>query len=141
VAETSLRGRCLCGAVHYESGPPVSRAAFCHCESCRRASGAHIVAWTTVRRDGYTITRGMPREFGSSPPVRRTFCGDCGTPLTYSHTEAPDTVDVTIATVDDPGAIAPIDHLWMEDAVAWDRPCDGLPQYRTTRAAAEPFGG
>lgn len=128
-----LTGRCLCGAVRYECGRPVSQAAFCHCESCRRAAGAHVVAWMTVKRDGFRYTQGAPREFASSPPVVRAFCGGCGTPLTYWNKGSADSIDVTVSTLDEPGAIAPTDHIWMEDAIAWDRPADGLRQHQKTR--------
>ena len=132
-------GRCLCGAVRYECGEPVSKPALCHCESCRRAAGAHVVAWATVRRADYRITQGAPRSFASSPPVIRTLCERCGTQLTYWHQDAADFIDVTLASLDDPSALVPADHLWMEDAAAWDHPGDGLPQWRTSRAAKLPF--
>ncbi len=132
-------GGCLCGAVRYECGEPVSAAVLCHCESCRRAAAAHAVAWMTVRRSAFSLAGVEPREYASSPAVVRTFCGACGTPLTYWHKDAAELIDVTIASLDDPGAIVPTEHLWMEDAPAWDRPGDGLPQYRTSRQAAEPF--
>jgi hypothetical protein len=122
-------GRCLCGAVTYECGPPVINPSFCHCESCRRAAGAHVVAWATVKRDSFRITTGSPRSYASSPPVTRQFCEHCGTPLTYSNAQWPDTIDVTIATLDDPNSIQPAEHIWMEDALSWDRPNDGLSQH------------
>ena len=31
-------------------------------------------------------------------------------------------------------AVAPADHIYMADAAAWDKPCDGLPQFLATRA-------
>lgn len=126
-------GRCLCGAVRYQCGEPVSTAAYCHCESCRRAAGAHAVVWATVKRADYRIAQGAPREFASSAAVVRTFCERCGTPLTYWHRESGETIDVTVASLDDSGAIAPTDHIWMEDAASWDRPGDGLPQWPRTR--------
>jgi hypothetical protein len=128
-------GRCLCGAVRYECGAPVSNAAVCHCESCRRAAGAHAVVWATVKRADYRITQGSPASFASSPPVIRTFCGHCGTQLTYWHQDSAETIDVTVASLDDPGVIAPTDHIWMEDAASWDRPGDELPQWPRSRSA------
>jgi hypothetical protein len=122
-------GRCLCGAVIYECGPPVIKPSFCHCESCRRAAGAHVVAWATVKRDSFRITTGSPRSYASSPPVTRQFCEHCGTPLTYSNSQWADTIDVTIATFDHPNSVQPAEHIWMEDALSWDRPNDGLSQY------------
>jgi hypothetical protein len=131
-----LRGGCLCRAVRYECATPIESVALCHCESCRRASGAHVVAWLTVRAAALHFTQGSPRDFASSQPVRRTFCPECGSPLTYRHQDSGDCVDVTVATLDDPSAVAPEYHVWMEDAVRWEPACDGLPRYRTSHSAA-----
>jgi hypothetical protein len=125
----------MCGAIRYECSGPIESVALCHCESCRRVSGAHIVAWLTVRADGLKFTQGSPREFASSAPVLRTFCAQCGTPLTYRHRDSPASIDVTVATLDDPNSVAPEYHVWMEDAVRWERGCDALPRYQTSRAA------
>jgi hypothetical protein len=75
------------------------------------------------------LVRGQLRSFVSSPAVTRQFCDHCGTPVTYSNTADPTTVDVTIATLDRPDAMEPVDHVWMEDAACWDRPADGRPQH------------
>jgi hypothetical protein len=129
----TFSGRCLCGAVRYECGAPVVTPCLCHCESCRRASGAHAVAWATVACDTFKVLSGTLRSYASSPPVLRQFCERCGTPLTYWNQGSPETIDITVATLDSPGAMAPVDHIWMEDAVAWDRPQDGLPQFPRSR--------
>jgi hypothetical protein len=126
-------GRCLCGAVTYQCAAPVIPPCFCHCESCRRASGSHVVAWATVARATFRILTGPVRSFASSPPVLRQFCQQCGTPLTYSNEQWPDTIDITITTLDRPGAMRPIEHIWMEDALEWDHPNDGLSQFTRSR--------
>jgi len=127
-----LTGRCLCGAVSYQCGAPVIPPCLCHCESCRRASGAHAVAWATVARGTFRIN-GAVRSFASSPPVLRQFCERCGTPLTYWNQSSPDTIGITIATLDRAVAPEPADHIWMEDALSWDRPHDGRPQFARSR--------
>jgi len=132
---TPLSGGCLCGALRYRLGPPRCASTLCHCESCRRASGAHSVGWVTVRPQDVEWLTGTPREFGSSPGVWRGFCATCGTPLTYRSERRPEEFDVTLASLDDPGAMPPADHIWMADAVAWDRPADGLPQFPAGRPA------
>ncbi len=128
-----LTGRCLCGAVTYECGQPMLAPCLCHCESCRRASGAHAVAWATVARDSFRVLTGALRTYASSPPVLRQFCECCGSPLTYWNEGWPQNIDITIATLDNPQAVQPTEHIWMEDAVSWDRPNDGWPQYRQSR--------
>jgi hypothetical protein len=128
-----LTGHCLCGAVTYECGVPIIPPCFCHCESCRRASGAHVVAWTTVPRETFRIVSGTLRSYASSPPVQWQFCEQCGTTITYSNEEFPETIDITITTLDEPDVVPPLEHIWMEDAVEWDQPNDGLVQFERSR--------
>lgn len=131
----ALSGRCLCAAVRYRCGPLLYPPTLCHCESCRRASGAHAVGWFTVKTDELVYGAAVPREFASSPRVRRGFCEQCGTPLTYRSADRPAEIDVTICSLDQPALAVPVDHIWMQDALPWDRPTDGLPQYPATRRA------
>lgn len=130
---SELTGRCLCGDVRYRCSAPLMPATLCHCESCRRAAGAHVVAWLTVRKDSLQFSAGTPVAYDSSPGVRRTFCGRCGTPLSYWSARHPDEIDLTIASLDAPDAVAPIDHVWMSDALSWDRPGDGRPEHPRSR--------
>ena len=130
-----LAGRCLCGAIRYQCGPPLYPPTLCHCESCRRAAGAHAVGWLTVRSTELQYTAAAPREFASSPGVHRAFCDRCGTPLTYRNARRPGEIDVTVCSLEQPERVAPADHIWMQDAPSWDRPADGLPQYSAGRTA------
>jgi len=127
--DTPLTGRCLCGAVRYRAGPPLHAPTLCHCESCRRAAGAHAVAWLTVGIATFEYTAARPLGYASSPGVLREFCGRCGTPLTYRSAQRAGEVDVGLATLDASAGLAPVDHIWMEDALPWDRPADGQPLY------------
>ena len=129
----TFTGRCLCGTLRYECGPPVIPPCLCHCESCRRASGAHVVAWATVARDSFRVITGTLNSWASSPPVTRQYCAGCGSQITYAHKDSPGTIDITIATLDSPDSMSPADHVWMEDAVAWDQPRDGLLQHARSR--------
>jgi hypothetical protein len=83
----------------------------------------------TVPRESFRFTADRPREFVSTAPVIRTFCDRCGTMLTYTNRNDPSQLDVTVASLDEPGAYGPLEHIWMSDAVPWDRPADGLPQH------------
>jgi hypothetical protein len=128
-----ILGGCLCGSVRYQGAGTPSSATLCHCVTCRRASGSHLLGWMTFAKKDFRFTATLPAEYGSSKPVLRTFCSRCGTPLTYVHEDSPDTIDVTIGSLDAPSAHAPNDHTWMSDALAWDKPADGLRQYPATR--------
>jgi len=123
-----LEGGCLCGAVRYAISGPVSNPCFCHCASCRRATGAPAVPWGTFAREAVRIVRGRLSEFRSSAQVSRGFCARCGTSLTYRHEARAGEIDVTLATLDDPTLLPPRLHVWVKDRLPWTPICDELPQ-------------
>ena len=128
-----LEGGCLCGEVRYRCAAPDRPATYCHCTSCRRAAGAHAVAWFTVPASSLVYLREQPAIYRSSAPVQRGFCARCGTQLTYRNERWPDDVDITIGSLDEPDRVAPAAHIWMEDAARWDQPGDGLPVHERSR--------
>ena len=128
----SIEGGCLCGAVRYRAtAPPVSRS-ICHCRSCRRASGAPSVAWSTFHVNSLVFTRGMPVRYRSSPEVMRTFCGVCGTQLSYRHDEDVDSIDITTATLDAPEEFPPTKEIWIEHKLPWERANEAMRHYPRT---------
>ena len=95
---TPLTGGCLCGAVRYRLDSRPFDAGYCHCELCRRACGAPVVAFATVPLESFVVS-GSPRRRRSSAFGERWFCGDCGTQLAMHVDHQPDTVDFTLATL------------------------------------------
>ena len=130
---SEIEGGCLCGAVRYRVRGQPSNTMICHCRTCRRATGAPVVAWLTFAKADFEVRAGTLAEFRSTPPVRRGFCGTCGTPLTYSHRESPDSIDVTTCSLDEPQAFPPTHHSWLSDDVAWVRFGDSLPAFQEWR--------
>jgi len=128
-----LTGGCHCGAVRYEAAGVPDHATICHCTDCRRVSGAPALAWFTVARKDFRLARGTLRTYASSPEAERGFYGACGTALTFTGQEAPGEIDVTAASLDDPSAAPPADHVWTASRVPWDIPGDGLPQHPRSR--------
>ena len=124
-----LSGGCLCGAVRYRAaGPPRARA-LCHCRSCRVGAGGTSVAWATVRTETFAWEGEAPASFASSPGVTRTFCGRCGTSLTYAHQDRAEEIDITTVTLDDPEAWAPVKEIFTAERVSWSPPVAGMPQF------------
>jgi len=126
---------CFCGGVRYRITAAPQSSFVCHCVSCRRAAGAQSVAWLTVSSGDFSFVFGEPVEYRSSPGVTRTFCGGCGTSLTYRHDEDPDSVDVTTASLDRTDEFPPEYHVWMEDKVGWESVEDGLPRFQRGSSA------
>jgi hypothetical protein len=129
MSDNGPQGGCLCGTIRYRiTGLPVAQS-LCHCRSCRLAAGAPSVAWIVVRRSEFMIVTGEPVRFRSSPSVVRTFCGKCGTPLTYQNDDSPGTIDVTTATLDLPEAFPPTREIWLEHKLAWERANENMQQF------------
>ena len=63
------------------------------------------------------------RFYESSDGVWRSFCGRCGTPLTYWHRELPDVMDFLLGTVDreilDSEDLRPERHMWWGKGIKW----------------------
>ena len=123
------RGGCFCGTIRYEAAGQPSNMMVCHCATCRRVAASPVVAWVTFERARFAFVKGDPASFHSSAPVTRTFCRDCGTPLTYAHADSPATVDVATCSLDRPDAFPPTHHSWLSHDVAWVRFGDGLPAF------------
>jgi len=124
---TSAEGGCLCGAVRYRAAGQPRSATLCHCRTCRKATAAPIVAWVTFPVGGFSFVNGMPKEYRSSEKVIRTFCGSCGTPLTYAHADFPTGIDVTTCSLDEPESFAPADHTFASHRLEWLQVNDHLP--------------
>lgn len=136
---TALEGGCFCGAIRFRLSGPLSQACYCHCESCRRASGAPYVAWCTLERASFAVTKGQLHLHASSRGVMRGFCGDCGTTLTYAHEGRPAEIDVTVVALDEPERSVPVRHIWVCDKLPWVAINDGLPQYATVSSEGPPL--
>lgn len=130
-----LTGHCYCGAIEYEVTGELVNRTVCHCSMCRGTTGAPCVAWFSVPRAAFRLLRGAPVQFRSSDHATRTFCGACGTQLTFADDATPEEIDVTTCSLNEAARIAPADHTWMDSALPWMRPGDRLPRYRTTRAS------
>ena len=128
-----ISGRCLCGRIRYEVRGTPFHETLCHCDDCRRAAGAPIVGWFSCRPAEFAWTAGAPRTFASSERVTRSFCGDCGTTFTYARDDL-DEVDVTIASLDAPGAVPPRDQTHHRERVAWIDGLGTLPAFPGGRA-------
>jgi hypothetical protein len=137
MADSGPQGGCLCGAIRYRiAGLPVAQGR-CHCRSCRLAAGAPSVAWIVMRRGDFTFVAGEPVRFRSSSSVVRTFCGKCGTPLTYQNDDSPETIDVTTATLDLPEAFPPIREVWLEHKLAWEPVNENLQHFRRSSTSSD----
>ncbi|WP_428985276.1 GFA family protein [Shewanella corallii] len=124
-----LTGGCLCGAIRYcIDGEPFD-ADYCHCRLCQQQTGAPVSAWMDFKVGQVQWLKGQVKEFASSDTVRRGFCAECGSTLTFRHTEYPDYLTLSIASLDNPESVSPNYHIYTSSALDWHRIEDSLPRY------------
>jgi hypothetical protein len=128
-------GGCLCGAVRYQLKSEPWDAGWCHCRTGQLASGAPAMAFASVPTEDFVYAKGgeAVRSFRSSSFGRREFCSKCGTALTMRVEHQPETVDFTLATLDEPDAVAPGFHIFHSSRIAWFETADDLPRHAKFR--------
>jgi len=137
MADETHSGGCQCGAVRFRIEGGLGDASVCHCRMCQKAFGGFYAPLVSVRDAKLTWTRGQPEKFRSSNFVERSFCADCGTPLTY---EAPDGIAVAIGAFDRPQEIAPKIQWGIEGKLPYVDTIPTLPAKHTMADAnAAPF--
>lgn len=123
-------GGCQCGAVRFHVEGALGSASICHCRMCQKAFGNFYAPLVSVGEAKLIWTRDEPKRFQSSNHVKRGFCAECGTPLTY---EAPDGVALSIGTFDAPEEIEPTVQWGVEVKLPYVDGLAKLPGFETER--------
>jgi hypothetical protein len=118
----SHTGACQCGAHRFETSGEPRFVANCHCQDCRRATGAAFSTWVGWTEKQVRWTTESPASFASSPGVERGFCKQCGTPLTYCGSDWPGEVHILIGTYDEPDSFAPSGSVFIDEGLDWAKP-------------------
>jgi hypothetical protein len=124
-------GSCLCRNVRYEIDGELGEFGYCHCTSCRKASGSAHGANAPVERAAFRLTSGADtlREYESSPGKFRVFCSRCGSPI-YAYVAAtPEVLRLRLGSLDTPFTKQPTAHTWVSDKASWEPISDALPQF------------
>lgn len=117
--EAVHRAACLCGAVRFELRGAPTLTAWCHCNSCRKATGAPAAAFVDYARDRVALVAGAPVRFASSPGVTRSFCGNCGSTLAFESLAAPDEICIHVGALECPQDFAPVATSHAAERLPW----------------------
>lgn len=129
MSEIPYSGGCLCGAVRYRVEKEPIWVGYCHCQSCRKNIGAPVAAFVGVNHGAFFDVSGERAEFVSSPGVKRGFCNQCGTPLTYQSDRWPSEIHIYISTLDHPNQFEPEFHVHCGEKIEWFETADKLERF------------
>ncbi|WP_341502148.1 GFA family protein [Gallaecimonas sp. GXIMD4217] len=132
--EQKMAGGCLCGALRYEIAGKPFDADYCHCRQCQLNTGSVFGVWMDLKAVQVTWLSGELKEYASSEDVRRGFCPDCGTAMSYRSTQYPDYYTLAITTLDDPNQISPSYHIHTDGQLKWLHLADDCPRHPQSRS-------
>lgn len=120
--ELPITGGCYCGAIRYRIDQRPNYSEICYCSNCRRAIGAHVTSWVRVRSTSFALLHGELSRYRTDTGAWRTFCGTCGTSLTYQsdEQEREGNLYVTLGSLDRPDLLPPTHHSYEDEMLAWD---------------------
>lgn len=127
----SHSGGCRCGAVRFAAATEPAFLVYCHCDDCRRATGAPVVAFVGFEADAVTWPAAAQKVYRNGK-AERVFCAECGTPLGYRHDSRPDRAYFYTTIMDHPENYPPRAHVFASRQLAWLHLADDLPRHPAT---------
>ena len=121
------RGRCLCKAVTFEVDI-LETSVNCPCESCRRQCPAPMTTYIGVLDGNWRWTGEIPKSYASSPGVERTFCANCGSPISFRSERLSGVMHLYVNALEEPANFPPALHVAYEEKLPWLRIDDELPK-------------
>ncbi len=107
----AFTGGCLCGAVRYEVEGDIVRMARCHCDDCRRNTGAAFATNVFVPADALKLVKGEAKTYqhstDSGSTMTRAFCASCGSPVYGFSSASAATRSIRVGTIDDASFVKP----------------------------------
>jgi hypothetical protein len=124
------KGSCLCRRIQYEIDGDLGEFGYCHCTTCRKASGSAFGANAPVDRSRFRMEGAASlKEFESSPGKFRAFCQNCGSPIYAYLVATPDVLRIRLGTLDTPFDERPKAHTFVADKASWEPIDEPLPQF------------
>ncbi len=126
-----LKGSCLCKDIEFQFPNAEGDYVYCHCLSCRKASGAAFGANISVPIETFEILKGEAslKVFESSPGKMRHFCNRCGSPLFTLVGRNPAFARVRLGSIDSEFLQLPAAHIFMSQKALWDNPEVEIPSF------------
>lgn len=114
-----ISGKCYCGAITFRAAAKPQTVAYCHCRDCRQSTGAPVAAFAAFKEGDITFEPSEGKTVAVSSGVIRSFCSDCGSPLTGRYDYLPEQVYVPIGVIDQANDLAPELHAHAQERLKW----------------------
>ncbi len=140
-----MKGSCLCGSVEFQFEQVVGPFEICHCNRCRKLSGAQGIPAVGISSEGFVFNKGQDLIQTYEAPIlyegpayHSFFCRNCGSPLPPPNPSG-EWLEVPAGLLDDDPGLKPDKHIFTEFVPTWDEISDGLPEYDVKRLYQERY--
>lgn len=130
MADSYMEGGCLCGHIRYRAAGSPHSVTHCHCEQCRRYTGAICATGVAHKAENIDWLNGEPTLYRESDASinGRSFCPKCGSSIA-DHKLTDGDIWLYVGTLDHPATVAPQNHIFIEEKIPWVSIDDGLQKF------------
>lgn len=122
-----MTGGCLCGALRFSISEPALYSGHCHCDHCRKHTGAAFATDGVFNSRAVTWNDGKQSFYRSSKTCERGFCPTCGSTVSARYSSKPEIVIIAAGSLDDINVLLPSEHAFIAKKASWLKLNDGLP--------------
>ena len=118
---TAITGSCFCKTVQYRISSAIPLAVNCHCNACKKSTGAAFASLAVIREKHLEIVAGQESltSFLLGENLTKHFCSHCGTPIFNRNSRYPGRCMVAIGSLDNPTAVIPSANIHCENQLEW----------------------
>jgi hypothetical protein len=128
MSDSIRQGHCYCGATRIQTRGEPFDIGHCHCESCRRHTASALATFVSFQLNQVDFTHEKPASHATADGVKRNFCGECGSPISYQSDKFENEIHLYLGIFNEPEKLIPRNHVFYREHVAWLNINDGLPR-------------
>jgi len=117
----NLTGSCLCSTVKYIINGPIKAVANCHCNTCKKTTGAVFATVAVIDENNLEIIGGQEAmaTYQVSEKATKYFCRTCGAPIFTLHKKYPGHCMLAVGSFDEPSLVIPAINIFCENMLTW----------------------
>ena len=118
----NIEGGCLCGKVRYSAETEPAFVGVCHCKNCQKQAGTAFSVVIAVPTEALSVQGTLKTydDHGDSGKIlHRSFCPECGSPITSDTELMPALTIIKAGTLDDTSWLTPGMEIFCDSAQPW----------------------
>ena len=116
-----ISGSCFCKAVQFKVSGTPKAVVNCHCDFCRKHSGAAFSTYAVVPEAALAITAGHDSisAFQFKENAYKFFCKQCGSPIFNKNERYPGVRMIYLGAISASSNMVPTANIYCENQLAW----------------------